>query len=188
MGWWKGFTFLELKEIYTKEIKQLQHELDYGYEGKWTYIRYCYFSVIYTQLMNGCRISEAVEAVTKYYNDGIRKQKVMVRKQRKNKKYIDILIPKIVYRHYLGHIENIKDNPHRISYWMYHYWVNKYGVENNTHTNRHCAITHMIDKMNVNPLTIKEITGHSNIDIITSYYHTEQALATKKKLLGDEDE
>ena len=60
--------------------------------------RVAYISVLYVQLLNGCRISEAAEGVVKFAKTGKREVSVRIRK-RKDGAERTVLIPREVVKH-----------------------------------------------------------------------------------------
>lgn len=191
--WNKDIELTKLKELYLEELDEVKENIDYEYALKWNYARYCYLSILLTQLFNGGRVSEATEAIKRFYDTGDRLQVVRVRKTKKGKpkKHRTMVIPPMIERNYLQHIDNCFKDPadynsvkqKNISTWVIQYMKRKRGVELNTHTNRYAYITHMILVENINPVELQQITKHTDLNMITKYTSEKQATDTLSKTI-----
>jgi hypothetical protein len=186
MTWYRDIDLKTLQILYTDELKAIEGDIEYGYELKYNYIRYCYFSILLTQLIGGApRLSEATEAIKRFYDTGERIQLVRLRKtkKRKPKRYRHIVIPSIIERENLRHIDNCyKDNtnydsfkPANISSWIIKYAKKNWDMELNTHTNRYAAITHYILEEKMNPIEVQQITKHTDLNLISHYTSDKKA-------------
>ncbi len=120
--------------------------------------------ILYIQLVNGARVSEAIEAYYEFVKDpSTRRIYVRVRKSKKNKTR-EIVIPR--------EIEpiNIKITKRYIQY------VCKKYLKTNTHSLRYAFITFMA-KQNIPYQVVAKITKHSNLNLIEHY--TQELIAQK---------
>jgi len=209
--WNKGYNYNELKELYEKELKELGNEITtgevWGVITNTHYVRYAYLSTLYTQLLNGCRICEATEALQeavkrKEYTQVVKvgktgkkrtvaklkiyrnnKVKPVIQRTKSQPKYRVAVIPNIINLDYCSHI--LKSNPHKITDWTKKYFKRKYGIDINTHTNRYAFITYLILEKNINPVEVQKITKHTDINLITHYTASEEAINILKELQKD---
>lgn len=183
MEWNKHHKFRSLYSIYLRALHKFKSSIRWGSAEKHSHIRYCYTSILYTQLLNGARVSEAAEAIYRFYNTGERNQAVVVRKTRKRIIYRLVRVPEPIEAKYLGHIlqcfkniENLKTvKTSNISSWAIKYFRREEGIELNTHTNRYAFITYCIGELNINPIKVQKITKHANLNQITKYTDDEVA-------------
>ena len=134
---------------------------------------YAYYAVLYTQLLNGARVSEAVDALREYARTGEAKVRVKVRK-RKNAERL-IVVPNID----LKRVAWILDvDPEKLTNRVEKFAKSKLGA--NTHALRYAFITHLGSR-GVSAQLIAKITGHARLDYIL--YYTQRAEA--EKLLED---
>lgn len=129
-------------------------------------------SALYTQLVNGSRISEACEALKKFHETGDREVKVRIAKQSEEQiekqgyiRYREMLIPELIKR---KHIQPEQLEPSKIT----SYCINVFGF--NTHSLRYAFIGMMSSK-GIAPQVIANITGHRNLEHIIEYSQKVQA-------------
>ncbi|MBT0160786.1 tyrosine-type recombinase/integrase [Candidatus Bathyarchaeota archaeon A05DMB-2] len=128
-------------------------------------VRLTYLSVMLTQLYNGCRVGEAVEAVRGFYSSGCREVWVRVEKRRDDFRRL-VLVPERVDRGWLL--------PEALNVSRVKTYACRLGV--NTHTLRYAFITRLAQQ-GVNPLVLSKITGHKNVNILTTYIQMREAEA-----------
>lgn len=131
-----------------------------------------YTSILLTQLENGARISEAVEAVLCFRSDSERVQRIRARKRKKNNKGkdVDVLIkiPAAVKNQYLdldlssaAALEGVK------MYAQRHYGIN-------THSLRYAWIAKM-GREGIPTNLISKAIRHTNIQTIENYTAEDEA-------------
>ena len=148
MVWDKNLEYDDVEKSLKAEIKKLVMEKGY-YKGKGkkmpsrSGIRLAYYGILYTHLINGSRISEAVDGVMNFRIDKKREQWVEARKRRKNKKNKLINIPTNIKVGFFDALEDknfkqihngiilftrnyLKINTHSLRYA----WVSKQGKDN----------------------------------------------------------
>jgi len=122
-----------------------------------------YLAVLLTQLLNGCRVGEAVSAVRGYLHDGEVSRTVRVEK-RKDNKYRTVIVYDKIPRAALDikslKVQNVKVFAHRL------------GL--NTHTLRYAFITRLL-KDGHSPAVIAKITGHKRLDQLLTYVQAREA-------------
>lgn len=151
--WDKNIDFNSLKQFLEKEIEKLENmEKSVSVKKKIT-ILYC----LYTQLLNGSRVSESVDAIKSFFECGKREVEVRIRKRKDGKTRI-MVIPSIVKK------DNIVISALKVI--NVKVYAQKLGI--NTHTLRYAFITYLSRK-NVNPLIISKITGHKKLDTLLEY-------------------
>jgi len=165
MKWDKNVDFIKMKKQLLKDIKELTKE-------KITYRRLkqiTYTVILLVQLLNGCRISEAIEGVQKAATLNKNEVYVRVRKQKHNFRLI--VIPTFLNK-YLKLIRVLLPLINRDqvrSYARYHYSIN-------THSLRYAFISYLTRK-GYPAQAIASITQHRKLSLILSY--------TKRKLGED---
>lgn len=172
----------DLKQLYLfKEYKQLKNEST-------TTIEKCilYVSILYTQLLNGCRISEACDAIIQFAIDNNREQNIRARKRTKNGKgeeaQVLIIIPKSIKRLNISlnqdkiNHEEIEEIENRVKcYARDHYHIN-------THSLRYSWIAKM-GRDGVPANLISKAIRHSSIQTIMNYTSEDQADGIKRKFI-----
>lgn len=168
---------------YGEEMAKLKHMIQYGVEGlrkRNMQQRRSKACILLIQLFNASRISEAMEAYGDFQKYGERVLKVRIRKRgyeytRKTKDgavrrknpvgsppeapcYREMTIPNCVPKG----LPKIVTSRANMTLWC------KKWMEHNTHSYRYSAITHMA-RTGVNPLIIKEITGHATLQMVSEY-------------------
>lgn len=164
MGWDKGVNFDEIYSKIRMHMKLIRSRLkNSGRYQKRLKKQLLYDSVLVTQLVNGCRISEAIEALNKFIKSGKREIRVTTRKKKTDEKRL-VIIPSIIPnydRHILPLLTEDKNTVSKIS----HYCMNTYGI--NTHTLRYAGITKHARLFG--PSIAAKITKHSRLDYILKY-------------------
>lgn len=162
MKWDKGVDFNVMR-------RKLERALTHEKNPK----RRAYTAILLIQLMNGCRISEAVRAYRQYCKNHNHRQTVLVSKKKKPEKR-DILVPSPVVDH-AGEIcvkELLKLREEKLIDRVKHYALNNFGI--NTHSLRYAFITHLLEQ-NISPSIIAKITKHSKLEFILTYTQEKKA-------------
>ncbi|HID15992.1 MAG TPA: hypothetical protein EYP16_04230 [Candidatus Atribacteria bacterium] len=190
-AWDKGIDFLQTKELLIKKIEE--HAYLARTTGRISYYnKFFYDCVLLTQLLNGSRVSEALDAVLQYGCTGETEPTVYVRKTRRKHpnakiRYRKIVIPREVrkFKSVLEYCMYLKNkNFERLKKNIIEYCRREYGF--NTHSLRYAFITYMALKKNVNVVIIKKITKHSSVEMIGRYVQTKQAEELlRKTVLGE---
>ena len=159
MEWDKGLDFDEMKLLIQRKIEELEDATGTREERLFTY-----WSVLAVQLMNGLRISEAIDALREFTRTGKRELAVRVRKKRNKEEVRPVRIPKVIKDWY------------RDVYWDYVFddkierrivaWASKHGI--NTHSIRYAWITKKL-KEGHNPAIVARAVRHSRIDLVLRY-------------------
>ena len=190
MSWYKNMPYEALEGLYLQNLRYYSDIIDYGTPTNYDFCRYCYFSILLTQLRNAARVSEAAEAIVRYYYTNEKIQYVKTRKQRRHEERI-IVIPKEVCRDKLIYVRKLYEDgilhTDRVCSWVKVFWKRNKWKETNTHTNRHACITHLA-KNNTNPLDIRAITKHKKLETILRYIHDSNAESILKRLNGEKDD
>lgn len=178
MSWDKRLNFDEWDQRFKKDLRDLSKEREYYMlKGKPVPItimtRLLYTSILLTQLENGSRISEAVEAILNFKANSERIQKVRARKRKKmNKgKDVDVLIkiPSAVKKQYLDLSDDDFD---KVLNGVKMYAKRYYKI--NTHSLRYSWIAKM-GREGVPTNLISKAIRHTNIQTIENYTAEDEA-------------
>ena len=120
--------------------------------------------VLMIQLRNGCRVSEAVEALHKMVSTGQRKVWVKVRK-RKEEKLREIVLPKFIPD---TDLKLVREEAEGVTTDQVKSFA-RYNLGINTHTLRYAFITHLTVEKGVQPNVVAKITGHVDLDHLITY-------------------
>ncbi|MCD6348658.1 MAG: hypothetical protein J7L91_03455 [Candidatus Korarchaeota archaeon] len=121
--------------------------------------------VLMIQLRNGCRVSEAVEALQKMASTGQRKVMVRVRKTKKEEKKREVVLPKSVPD---SDLRLIREDVKALTVDQVKSFA-RYNLGINTHTLRYAFITDMTLRQGIQPNLVAKITGHVNLDHLITY-------------------
>jgi len=139
--------------------------------------RYVYCVVLLTQLRNGSRISEAIEAVKAWAETGRREVWVKLGKSKDRKRLM--IIPNEVSDRVRGlvklHIKEINRNN------VYAFARRRWGI--NTHSLRYALVTYL-GKQGYPAQIIAKITGHSSLQYIQHYTEKTAAFDILRRLAG----
>jgi integrase len=124
---------------------------------------------LYTQLLNGSRISEAVRAIMEFVKTGRRELRVRLSKRKREDNRL-MIVPEIIDRNRCIWICDVGED--KIVRRVKTFCRDRYHV--NTHSLRYAFITHLL-KENVNPSIIAKITKHSKLDFILTYTQEREA-------------
>jgi integrase len=158
MGWDKGVDYEFYRGWFERNLKHTRSDR-----------RYTYTAILYTQLLNGSRISEAVRAIIEFVKTGNRELKVKLSKRRRGEDRL-IIVPELIDRGRCIWISDLGED--KIVDRVKTFCREKYHV--NTHSLRYSFITHLL-KANVNPSIIAKITKHSKLDFILTYTQEKEA-------------
>jgi len=189
-AWDLGLDYERIYKRLVKELKEIR-----GRRGKRALARRTYLVVLLTQLRNGSRVGEAINAVIEFYKQ--KKNIVEVRvEKKKREEYRKMVLPKEITREDLeiagprllalvdkyNSREDLSDKEknNRITATISN-WAKKY-LKINTHSLRYAFITYLIKKGYPASL-IAKMTHHSKLDMILNY--TQQK--TADKILEDLD-
>jgi len=160
--------FARLKRLYREALKG---------SGFHNACKVVYLAILMIQLRNGSRVSEAIEGLLRFLEEGKREVLVKVRKRKRETEYRKMIIPQELSK---GHFESsvevyklvegikseFQENPkkvvRRITNWA------KRHLGYSTHALRHAYITYYT-KQGVPPQVIAKITKHKRIDHIITY-------------------
>jgi site-specific recombinase XerD len=177
MNWDKRVNFDEWDQRFKKDLQNMAKEKEYHELKKkpvsTTILRHLFYtSILITQIENGSRISEAVEAILSFKNDGERIQKIRARKRKKlNKgKNVDVLIkiPSAVKKQYLT-----LDYPFETVLNGVKMFAERY-YKINTHSLRYSWIAKM-GREGIPTNLISKAIRHTNIQTIENYTAEDEA-------------
>jgi len=193
MGWDKKLDFDEVEQTLKKEIKGLVKEKEYCEFkkkplGKRNALRLAYNSILYVQLWNGSRISEAIDAVLKFRQANASGKKenrrnnreiyVATKKRRSKKTDRLVIIPTLIKVHYLDGLDN--KTPKQIQNGVSLFALNHYGW--NTHSLRYAFFSKGA-KNGIPANILAKMVRHSNVGTIAAYTRKEQADDTLKEFV-----
>ncbi|MEM0303167.1 MAG: hypothetical protein QXI54_08385 [Archaeoglobaceae archaeon] len=153
MTWDQG---LDFEKTLKKLLRDYQEEENLRRKTK--------LAILITQLRNGSRISEAIEAISLFKSTGERELAVKVRKKRGKEEFRKMIIPEQIKA---NHIVEIPSKEAVIMFAKRRY-------DFNTHSLRYAFISYLA-KRGVSPQIIAKITRHSKLDMILNY--TQEKLA-----------
>lgn len=171
MGWDRRVDFIEIRDRFLSDLKELSR-------GKLTYRRLkeiCYTVILLVQLLNGCRISEAIEGVKKAVYQNRSEVYVRVRRQKDNMRLI--VIPSFIDRDLMKLVQIIIPFINRDSVRAYCKY--RYGL--NTHSLR-CAFISYLVRKGYSIQEIADITQHKNLKYIMKYAPREAGKDILRKL------
>ncbi|MEM3895982.1 MAG: hypothetical protein QW763_01800 [Archaeoglobaceae archaeon] len=146
MTWDQG---LDFEKTLKKLLKDYAEETNLRRKTK--------LAILITQLRNGSRISEAIEAISIFKSTGAREVMVKVRKKKEDE-FRKMIIPEQIKQ---SHVVDIP-NKHAIAMFA----KRRYGF--NTHSLRYAFVSYLA-KRGVSPQIIAKITRHSKLDMILNY-------------------
>ena len=175
MGWDKKLDFDEVEQRLKKEIKALVKEKEYcEFKKKRFSTRYAtrlaYNAILYTQLWNGCRISEAIDAVRKFRQVKNREIRVATKKRRSKKADRLVKIPSFIKVHYLDGLGD--KTAKQIHNGVCLFALNYYGW--NTHSLRYAFFSKGA-KNGIPANILAKMVRHSNVGTIAAYTREQQA-------------
>jgi len=185
MSWDKRLNFDEWDQRFKKDLRDLSKEREYYMlKGKPVPItimtRLLYTSILLTQLENGSRISEAVEAILNFKANSERIQKIRARKRKKlsKGKDVDVLIkiPSAVKKQYLDLDYPFDKTLNGVKIFAVRYY------KINTHSLRYSWIAKM-GREGVPTNLISKAIRHTNIQTIENYTAEDEADAIKMNFI-----
>ena len=136
-----------------------------------------------TQLRNGSRISESIEALELFMNDLTLKTAIITIAKRKDEARRELLLPKEVKKEMLEYLINYKvidfNNKLKVQNKVRDY-LNKY-YDSNTHSLRYATINKLVDdgiQLNI----VSKLVGHKNLNQIMSYTQNKKVKNVLEKL------
>ncbi|MBO8161771.1 MAG: integrase [Thermosipho sp. (in: Bacteria)] len=175
--WDKNVDFEDMRKKLENEIRSLRKK-----NGTNADKQLCYNIILYIQLLNGCRIGEAVRAIKQLSQKFERKIRVRVEK-RKNEYERLIIVPKLIKVGDIRRIKWIIDSADeetlkkRVKVWCRKRW----GI--NTHALRYAFISHLA-LQGVSAQLIAKITGHAKLDYILYYTQKQKAEQILESLMS----
>lgn len=161
IGWDRGLEFSEIKTKLEREMKGCSRGTTYSN-----------LAVLYIQLVNGSRVSEAVDALNEFLTTGKRDLQIRLRKRWKRTgtgevtqviEYRTMLVPSFIKR------QGAPRTPAQVKVFAI-----RRGI--NTHSLRYAFVSHMSQR-GVAPQIIAKITHHKKLERIIDY--TSQKVADK---------
>lgn len=167
-SWDKYLQYEEWLKKFETEIKALAVEKEYyalkGLNRSRARLQLAYSSILLCQLVNGSRISEAVQAVMQFATDKKREQYVAAKKRRAHKKDRLVIIPRVVRAAYLDVLKNKTER--QIINSVVHFAHNHWHI--NTHSLRYSFVS--FQNRNKTPATVTAgILRHTNVNMIEKY-------------------
>lgn len=165
--WDYSVDFVEAKKTLVSAYKQLYDTNLMPYEA--------YVAILLIQLVNGCRIREAIRAFRTFIESGEREFQLQAQKHGNIRFVIipDVIKKKATYNAVLT-IDDEKLSA-RIRMFALHY------LKTNTHSLRYALISYLA-KNGIDPAIIAKITGHKRLDRIITYTQTKDAIEMLRKL------
>jgi len=175
-AWDLGLNFKEIRIKLLQEIDKCRKYINDKIYRK----RLLYLVVLYTQLMNGSRVSEASEAVLIWLKLSVREIKVKVRKRKDNYERL-IIIPReiIDLKQILEDFKNVdvKTLTKRVKVFACR------TLNINTHALRYAWITYMSKEKKLKPQEIAKLTGHKKLDYIMHYVEAKEVEDILREML-----
>lgn len=135
--------------------------------------RVAYFSIFLIQLMNGLRISEAVEAALAWAGSGRRELRVAVRKRRDSYERLVIVPQELGARERAAVATLLNEDTSKLTVRLKTFCRSVLGY--NTHALRYAFISYMGLEKKMPAQLIAKITGHKKLDHILHYTEKEVA-------------
>jgi integrase len=168
--WDKGIEYEKIYKTFVQDLKKFRERRGVKNCKKFTFV-----AVLLTQLRNGLRVGEAVNAVNKFIDIGKKELNIIVEK-RKEPTERKVIIPHEITNEDIAMLKGaqpIKLNSVKI------FCGRKYKF--NTHSLRYSFITYL-SKKGYPAQIIAKITKHSRTDFITHYTQQIEADDVLKKL------
>lgn len=176
MGWSKQVEYEKLYNAFIRDYKMLKKKDNWTKRDK---KRFFYLISALTQLKNGTRASETIDALLKFVKE--KKKEVLIQTKKKSKELRYVILPAEIS---FSDLDKVRDLILYFDERDYNFIKNKF-VKNyskfltnnynvNSHTLRYAFITYL-SKQGVSAQVIQQITKHSRLEYIT--YYTNQSLA-----------
>ncbi|MEM4619790.1 MAG: hypothetical protein QW607_06200 [Desulfurococcaceae archaeon] len=157
-SWDRNIDFMRYIRLF-RTILQTQHFRARRLTSK----QMCGTLVLYIQLRNGSRISEALECYNKFRESMKAEYRISVRKSKKHKERLMVIdLPHNLLSKLYNTCKNIELN----EAYLKQLAQRTYNI--NTHSLRYAFIKYL-DRMNVSPILIAHITKHSNLKHLLTY-------------------
>ena len=163
-GWDQGFDYEKTKKFLLEQIRQLR-----GKPGIRARKALGHNAILLTQLRNGSRVSEAVDAVRQWCSTRKKEVEVRVRKHRTDDTR-QMVIPEELKEEDRLDISSVASELTVVTAKTYA----KRAYKWNTHSLRYARITYLVQR-GVAPSIVAKITHHSRLDYVLRY--TEQKTA-----------
>lgn len=163
--WDRNLKYEDWEKKLEDEIRALKIEKEFyalkGLERTRTSLHLAYNAILLAQLVNGSRISEAVQAIIQFAADKKREQRVDARKRRAHKKARIFIVPKTVKA---GFFDVLKGRTEKqITNGVMQFALNHHRI--NTHSLRYAFVSYQNRKGT--PATVTAgIMRHSNVSMI----------------------
>ena len=173
-SWDRNLKYEDWEKKLEDEIKALRIEKEYyelkGLKRSRTSLHLAYNAILLAQLVNGSRISEAVQAVMQFAADKKREQSVDARKRRAHKKARIFIVPKTVKVGFFDVLEGRTEK--QITNGVMQFALNHHHI--NTHSLRYAFVSYQNRKGT--PATVTAgILRHSNVGMIEHYSRDQEA-------------
>lgn len=173
-SWDRNLRYEDWEAKLEEEIKRLKLEKEfYGLKGldrSRTSLHLAYNAILLAQLINGSRISEAVQAVQQFAVDKKREQRVEARKRRAYKKARLFIIPSTVKAGFFDVLQGRTEK--QIINGVMQFALNHHRI--NTHSLRYAFVSYQNRKGT--PATVTAgIMRHSNVGMIEHYSRDQEA-------------
>ena len=144
--------------------------------------RVAYFSIFLIQLLNGLRISEAVEAALVWAGSGVREVRVAVRKRRDPYERLVVIPKELGARERAAVATLLNEDPRELVVRLKTFCRARLGY--NTHALRYAFISYMGLEKKLPAQLIAKITGHKKLDHILHYTQKELAEEVLRTVVG----
>jgi len=154
-NWDRGVDF---ESTYRRILRHLHLHSNYN-------ITKCYDAILLTQLRNGCRVSESVNAFLEFVKTSQVEVYVDVAKKKQREQRLVIIPSEVIHlRDYCKELLSVdfKKLVDRVKHYC------RYTYKFNTHSLRYAFITYLL-RNGVNVSIIAKITRHSRLDYILRY-------------------
>lgn len=132
--------------------------------------RFAYCLILYLQLYNASRISEAIRGFKIWLESGRREFYIKVSKRKDNETRF-FRIPDEIRDEWRRFLSNFSEDEETLKKRV-KAWASKHGL--NTHALRYARITHLIE-VTKNPVEVGKITGHKKLDMLLEYAQKHRA-------------
>lgn len=185
-GFDRGLDYTETKNLLIEKYKETNLKSispDITDKRRNIFIRQLiYLLIAMTQLRNGCRVSEAVRAFTKYLNDNKISNKTIVKISKsdamKKNKDGDMIKPKARFRNIVFQdwvevdsnriLNTLKDIPlTRLKQRTLDYLLKKFNF--NTHSLRYARVNYLLNEKKEDLTTVAKYIGHNNVNTLIIY-------------------
>lgn len=167
-GFDKGIDFEKTDKLLLNKLTELKNHLKTDYNlHKVKALSNIVIALI--QLRNGCRISEAIEAIYKFINNKSLKIAIVPIAKRKDGETREIHLPKEINKSLLEYVEKviIDIDPLKLQSKVRTYLTDNFGF--NTHSLRYALINYLIIRKGVPMPLVSKTVGHKSMDMLITY-------------------